>query len=617
MPSPNSHHGENSLYLPQYGFGPALDFIDLVKHNRFLFRVYTPKERSPFFDNTEPFFIAPKFDERYRNPSPGGLRDWDVLGPNAVASATYEDVARHMNWTTRSLSPYISTSFSAIWSIWEAVRRYHHGVKQDVEIAIIDAHAVSDRAVTAAYLLGKASPQERHKAHWKWFRFSQESQAVLVYGAIPGTAVLASVPLTEILRKLPSYFLKDCSDINNVLSCLAWNYTEQKPNFRLFCNAMSNRFLRLPAEERLHDATTSSVELAITFLRPWFHHTATDNLENAITKLCALSFSIAQWPCQWWTLDHPEIWDLVSSMVGALAEELREEQKSGEVTRLREVVDELEHALKTYEDNLRHAQSEAIKYRSIAVSFKDSVREEYFPPMPGPAGRAPIMSPMPSHMLTPHSSPELEALDEAALIPLPESPSLSEESLSLKSLSPLLSTLPSVLTELCASVPSSPHIKAPLPTLLEGDSVLSSSGPVSPQPAVCKASDPIRPDNDDAAEDVFAKHHAKQTWLESSISSSMLSESGDSLSAIDQHGTPSTSQTSIDPSTELNDIKLVDDDDWIILDDEEMDEVDEIVSRLPVFLETASYLATGFLVGAFITLCLFSSHRRTILTNLT
>lgn len=160
MPPSHEPRERSSLYLPQYGFGSTVDFSSLIEHNRFLFRVYTPKERSPFFDSTEPFFIAPRFDERYRNPSPGGPMNLELDGPTAIANATYQDIARHMDWTTRSLSPFISTSFSAIWAIWEAVRRYHHGVKQDVHIAIIDAHALSERATTAAYLLTKASPQE-------------------------------------------------------------------------------------------------------------------------------------------------------------------------------------------------------------------------------------------------------------------------------------------------------------------------------------------------------------------------------------------------------------------------------------------------------------------------
>jgi hypothetical protein len=39
--------------------------------------------------------------------------------------------------------------------------------------------------------------------------------------------------------------------------------------------------------------------------------------------------------------------------------------------------------------------------------------------------------------------------------------------------------------------------------------------------------------------------------------------------------------------------------------------------RPSTLAETASCIVTGFLVGAFITLCLFSPQRRTLLTNLT
>ncbi|PFH51182.1 hypothetical protein AMATHDRAFT_89519, partial [Amanita thiersii Skay4041] len=246
----------------------------------------------------------------------------------------YTDVATHMRWTTQHLSPYITTSFSAFWSIWEAVKRYHHGVKQDIHIAIIDAQAVSDRAVTAAQLLSKASPSERHRSHWKWFRFAQESQAVLVHGAIPGTAVLASVPLVDLLQKLPSYLLKADHDSSNPLKPLSWDYTEQKPNFRLFCRDMSANFLRLSDEERLQNATTGSVELALAFLHSWFHEIVTCDMNLATTKLCLLALAIAQWPGQWWALGHPEITDLVTAMAFAIAEKLHEERAAGEVTRL-------------------------------------------------------------------------------------------------------------------------------------------------------------------------------------------------------------------------------------------------------------------------------------------
>jgi hypothetical protein len=141
--------------LPQYGFGTCADFDTLVKTNHFLFRVYTPKERSPFFDDTDPFFIAPKFNERY-NRSPLDISHGDSIG----FTATYDDVVTHMDWTLRSSSTFISTSFSFIWSIWEALRRHHHGVKKDIEIAVIDASAVSRRAVTAIELLRKSDPSE-------------------------------------------------------------------------------------------------------------------------------------------------------------------------------------------------------------------------------------------------------------------------------------------------------------------------------------------------------------------------------------------------------------------------------------------------------------------------
>lgn len=418
---------QDSLYLPQYGFSETLDFARLVGHNQFLFRVYTPKECSPFFDDSEPFFIAPRFDERCRNPSPGGLKNWEVDGPAAITNATYHDVVRHMDWTTRSLSPYISTSFSAIWSIWEAVRRYHHGVKQDVHIAIIDASAVSHRALTAAYLLSKAPAHERRDGHWKWFRYCQESQTVLVYGAIPGTAILASVPLSDMLRRLPSYFLKESIDKSNPFSRLAWNYTERKPNFRIFCRDMSNNFLRLPHEERLQDATTNAVELAIAFLRPLFHQAVTNANESATEKVSALAFLIAQWPCQWWIWEHTEIWDLVSGTVSAIAEELREKNKSKDVTRLREAVDELEHTLVEYQGRLQHAESQVVKYHKLATTLKQRRAKECLQNIR-----------VSNHLPTPNASPAFNgtwSIDETQ-IPLPESPLSTEVTLPLNSSTP-------------------------------------------------------------------------------------------------------------------------------------------------------------------------------------
>jgi|ERR1700722_13056725 len=143
--SPEEHSS-----LPQYGFGPEFTFSNLAEHNPFLFRVHTPKPRSPFFDSTEAYFVGPKFDE-YFTLSPPPLPELCDLT---------EDVAVHMDWTQRSSSPYISTSFSFSWSMWEALRRYQTYVKHDIEIAVIDAAAVASHSVTALELLRNIKPKE-------------------------------------------------------------------------------------------------------------------------------------------------------------------------------------------------------------------------------------------------------------------------------------------------------------------------------------------------------------------------------------------------------------------------------------------------------------------------
>lgn len=142
--------------LPQCGFGADIHFDSLIASNPFVYRVYTPKERSPFEDDTDPFFIAPRFDEQFTR-SPVDLPKVKFFEP---LIGSYADVAQHMDWTTRMSSCYVSTSFNFGWAIWEAVRRYHQGVKKDVEIAIIDANALGGRAATAMQLLQKSSLEE-------------------------------------------------------------------------------------------------------------------------------------------------------------------------------------------------------------------------------------------------------------------------------------------------------------------------------------------------------------------------------------------------------------------------------------------------------------------------
>ncbi len=141
--------------LPQYGFGEDHDFDSLIKANRFLFRVYTPKETS-IADDTDAYFIAPRFNEQVAR-SPLDLPD--IKFPETIVGS-YAEVARHMEWTTKPLSCYISSSFSFAWAVWEAVKRYHIGVKKDVQIAIIDASALGGRAATAIQLLMKSNSKQ-------------------------------------------------------------------------------------------------------------------------------------------------------------------------------------------------------------------------------------------------------------------------------------------------------------------------------------------------------------------------------------------------------------------------------------------------------------------------
>ncbi|KAH7928886.1 hypothetical protein BV22DRAFT_1082208 [Leucogyrophana mollusca] len=337
--------------LPQYGFGPEHTFDGLIQDNPFLFRVYTPKQRSPFFDTTEPYFVGQKFDESFAQSAEQLPRS---PGDSIASTSTYQDVAQHMDWTQRHMSPYISTTFSFVWAIWEATRRYRVGLKHDIEIAIIDSRLLAGRAATALELLRKGEPKERHLDYWKWYRFALESQDVLVHGSIPPSAVLASVPLLSIVDKLPSYFLSQDSENEGTspFDHLSWDTMDRKPSFRQFCQDMSDQFLRLSTELRLRDATGSSVRLAMAFLRPWFHSVVYDDFATATAKVCDLAFIIAQWPAQWWSRDHVEMWDVIRSLVQAVGEEVREKHRGDavrEVTRLQGVVEELERVLSDYE----------------------------------------------------------------------------------------------------------------------------------------------------------------------------------------------------------------------------------------------------------------------------
>lgn len=154
MPSPVMNS------LPQYGFGPEVTFEGLVAGNPFLFRVHTPRAQPPQYDSSEPYFVGPKYSDEFSSAATSSPPYHSPSSEPVSAACTYADVVQHLDWTSRASSPYISASFSFAWAIWEAVRRYHSNVKHDVEIAVIDARKVSDRAITAVELLMRGSPRE-------------------------------------------------------------------------------------------------------------------------------------------------------------------------------------------------------------------------------------------------------------------------------------------------------------------------------------------------------------------------------------------------------------------------------------------------------------------------
>lgn len=354
----------NSAYLPQYGFGTELDFAALVESNHFLFRVHTPhpNHQPDLADTSEltaddtpaAYFIAPKFDSAANSPFETSLYQKSFFigePPNPIG--TYADAATHLDWTSRATSPFVSTSFSFMWAIWEALRRHHAGVKKDVEIAVIEASAVKDRAITAVRLLRDSEPTERKRDHWKWYRFCQQSQSVFIYGYVPAHAVLSSVPILVLLSKLPSYLLRPPSpspvlDSNHsnkfsTLASIGWDYTAstRSNTFRAFCVEMSARFQRIDSAVRLQDSTTGAVRLAAAFLRPWFRacvllHPVSNRMakNEAVEKLILLASAIAQWPgiasvdgqAQWWD-EHPEAISLVRAVANALVDEVVEERR--------------------------------------------------------------------------------------------------------------------------------------------------------------------------------------------------------------------------------------------------------------------------------------------------
>ena len=174
---------------------------------------------------------------------------------------------------------------------------------------------------------------------------------------VPRQAVLASIPLLHILRKLPSYFLRNDIQLidGNPLDQVAWNFTSRKLGYHQFCREVSTLFLNRPEDVKLRDSTAGAVRLALSFLRPFFHNVVQDDFDIAISYLRRLAISISEWPANGWVMNYPEVRQIVDSMALALGEELREKyamQHRAEITRLRLVIDGLEQGMKDQKDQV-------------------------------------------------------------------------------------------------------------------------------------------------------------------------------------------------------------------------------------------------------------------------
>nr|GAT61037.1 predicted protein [Mycena chlorophos] len=323
----------SDLHLPQFGFSSEVGFRRLAERNLFLFRVHTPKA-APSQSLLDDAFVAPRFDTRYSDSDERILHEPPV--------PTYAEVARHLDWTTRLSSMYVSASFSFMWAIWEGLRRYHFGVKHDVEIAVIDATAsvIAQRAATAVEVLNSASPSVRHPDHWKWYHHAQESQAVLIYGTVPQLAVLASIPLAKILDALPSYVLRPFPSLRpapTLLERVAWFYPRppSKPSFHTFCTVQTAFFRALSPAAQNADATRGAVRLAMAFLGGWVAwmvqllampdagHDTNTGAQNvfarqASRKVFELAQTIARWPYE--SRDH-DMWRAVVQGLEAFVDE--------------------------------------------------------------------------------------------------------------------------------------------------------------------------------------------------------------------------------------------------------------------------------------------------------
>ena len=155
--------------------------------------------------------------------------------------------------------------------------------------------------------------------------------------------MFSSIPLLKLLEKLPSYLTTPETDKSSPFDRLSWDYAQRK-QFKLFCQDAAERFLKMPAEKRLRDTTTSAVRLSLSFLRPWLHRVSLNDVETAQAALTSLAIVVGRWPGQLWVRDHSEVAELSKAMVEIVLEEMRESQrtqKAVDAEKMQGIVDQI------------------------------------------------------------------------------------------------------------------------------------------------------------------------------------------------------------------------------------------------------------------------------------
>ncbi|KAG6836278.1 hypothetical protein H0H93_009550 [Arthromyces matolae] len=368
------------------------------------------------------------------------------------------------------------------------------------------------------------------------------------------------------------------------LASLGWDYTEKKRNYRRFCQEISNRFLQSCEETKLEDTTTGSVRLAMAFIRPWLHSRVHDDLHTATSKLCALAFNIALWPGRWWAQEHSELWNLIHGMSLSLIEEIHganDPQHALEVTRLKGVVVELEDAVQRYKKDLESRNSrKPTRFLSPLVI-----------PIP-PRGQAPPVVNEP-HLTIRHPASQPTPVQVVVPMKTPITPPTS----------PIRTGFQNTFLHL-----------SPPSTTDHSFSVNTESRHLSPCSEPLTVSEPT---TEPSAQDAIPPSPES---LCSEISFSIQPSS----SLETQRSPLSPTLLQLEEIMITSDSSLEDSEDSC---DSFVHNHDDVVLRLPgqrirlrraaTIMETASCVVTGFFIGAFITLCILSPQRRTLLTHLT